>query len=75
MVQRDESRRTCLSVSLGKREAVDQQINGYRSVVVNGELSVLVDLLVHANLTYDHKRWVVTERMNSWIRAAEISFL
>lgn len=75
MVQRDESRRTCLSVSLGKREAVDQQINGYRSAVVNGELSVLVDLLVCANLTFDHTLWVVTERMNSWIRAAEIGFL
>lgn len=34
---------------------------------------LLVDLLVRADLTFDHTLWVVTERLNSCMRAAEIS--
>ncbi|KAK3518470.1 hypothetical protein QTP70_000905 [Hemibagrus guttatus] len=52
----------------------------YRSVVVKKELSWKAKLLIYQSiyvptLTYGHELWVMTERVRSWIQAAEMSFL
>ncbi|KAK3562387.1 hypothetical protein QTP86_033524 [Hemibagrus guttatus] len=52
----------------------------YRSVVVKKELSRKVKLSIYQSiyvptLTYGHELWVMTERVRSRIRAAEMSFL
>ncbi|KAK3509855.1 hypothetical protein QTP70_015865, partial [Hemibagrus guttatus] len=52
----------------------------YRSVVVKKELSWKAKLSIYQSiyvptLTYGHELWVMTERIRSWIQAAEMSFL
>ncbi|KAK3521248.1 hypothetical protein QTP70_001543 [Hemibagrus guttatus] len=52
----------------------------YRSVVVKKELSRKAKLAIYQSiyvptLTYGHELWVMTERVRSWIQAAELSFL
>ncbi|KAK3572192.1 hypothetical protein QTP86_025596, partial [Hemibagrus guttatus] len=52
----------------------------YRSVVVKKELSRKAKLSIYQSiyaptLTYGHELWVLTERVRSWIQAAEMSFL
>ncbi|KAK3538092.1 hypothetical protein QTP70_029181, partial [Hemibagrus guttatus] len=52
----------------------------YRSVVVKKELSRKAKLSIYQSiyvptLTYGHELWVMTERVRSWIQAAEMSFL
>ncbi|KAK3528789.1 hypothetical protein QTP70_011573 [Hemibagrus guttatus] len=52
----------------------------YQSVVVKKELSRKAKLLIYQSiyaptLTYGHELWVMTERVRSWIQAAEMSFL
>ncbi|KAL1282365.1 hypothetical protein QQF64_001168 [Cirrhinus molitorella] len=52
----------------------------YWSVVVKKELSEKAKLSIYQSiyvptLTYGHELWVMTERIRSWIQAAEMSFL
>ncbi|KAK3537481.1 hypothetical protein QTP70_012107 [Hemibagrus guttatus] len=52
----------------------------YWSVVVKKELSRKAKLSIYQSiyvptLTYGHELWVMTERVRSWIQAAEMSFL
>ncbi|KAK3562555.1 hypothetical protein QTP86_002034 [Hemibagrus guttatus] len=52
----------------------------YRLVVVKKELSRKAKFLIYQSiyvptLTYGHELWVMTERVRSWIQAAEMSFL
>ncbi|TWW77709.1 hypothetical protein D4764_12G0010990 [Takifugu flavidus] len=63
---------------IGAASAVMRALN--RSVVVKKELSQKAKLSIYRSiwvpvLTYDHQRWVMTERTRSRIQAAEMSFL
>ncbi|KAK3529694.1 hypothetical protein QTP70_033672 [Hemibagrus guttatus] len=63
---------------IGAAAAVMQSM--YRSVVVKKELNRKAKLSIYQSiyvptLTYGHELWVMTERVRSWIQAAEMSFL
>ena len=52
----------------------------HHTVVTKMELSWKAKLSIYRSvfvptLTYGHERWVITERMRSWLQAAEMSFL
>lgn len=46
----------------------------WRELSIKAKLSIYWSSYV-PSLTYDHKLWLVTERMRVWIQAAEISFI
>ena len=67
-----------ISRRLGQVAAMMQSL--YRTVVVKRELSHKAKLSIFRalyipNLTYGQELWILTERMRSRVRAAEISFL
>ncbi|TWW67388.1 hypothetical protein D4764_02G0004290 [Takifugu flavidus] len=71
-MEREINRRT--RVASAVMRALNQSVKVKKELSRTAKLSIYRSIYVPI-LTFGHQHWVMTERMRSWIQAAEMSFL